>query len=250
MPDRARTALITGAAGGIGTALVAAFRDAGYRVIATDLLEAVDLPPSVSYLPIDLERYASDTVYADAAVASITAELGDGLLDVLVNNAAIQLLGGVEQVTRESWRRSLDVNLTAPFLLIQSLLGPLERTSGCAINVSSIHARLTKKNFVAYATTKAALSGMTRAMAVDLGPRIRINAIEPAAIETPMLRAGFAGQPDQYRQLEACHPQQRIGKPDEVARLAVLIAENRLGFLHGACIGLDGGISHRLFDPS
>jgi len=86
-------------------------------------------------------------------------------------------------------------------------------------------------------------------MAVDLGPRVRVNAIEPAAIETDMLKVSFAGKPELYRQLEACHPQQRIGQPEEVARLALAIAAYGMNFLHGACIGLDGGISSKLYDP-
>lgn len=137
----------------------------------------------------------------------------------------------------------------APFLLTQALLRPLEQAFGCVVHISSIHARLTKKNFVAYATTKAALSGLTRAMAVDLGDRVRINAIEPAAIQTPMLMAGFSERADAYRELELCHPQMRIGTPQEVADAALVIADSRARFLHGTCVSLDGGISARLHDP-
>jgi NAD(P)-dependent dehydrogenase (short-subunit alcohol dehydrogenase family) len=108
---------------------------------------------------------------------------------------------------------------------------------------------LTKKNFVAYATSKAALSGMTKAMAVDLGGRVRVNAIEPAAIETDMLKAGFEGKSELYRQLEAYHPLGRIGRPEEVARLALAMIEGGIDFLDGACVGLDGGISGCLIDP-
>jgi NAD(P)-dependent dehydrogenase (short-subunit alcohol dehydrogenase family) len=90
---------------------------------------------------------------------------------------------------------------------------------------------------------------MTRAMAVDLGSRIRVNAIEPAAIETDMLKAGFTEQPEKFAELQACHPQGRIGKPEEVAALALSVASGELRFLHGACIGMDGGISGRLHDP-
>jgi NAD(P)-dependent dehydrogenase (short-subunit alcohol dehydrogenase family) len=170
-------------------------------------------------------------------------------LGVLVNNAAVQVLGGVDTLSLADWQRTLHVNLLAPFLLIQGLLSELEAAQGCVINISSIHARLTKTNFVSYATSKAALSGMTRALAVDLGGRIRINAIEPAAIATEMLRAGFNDKPERLVQLENCHPQGRIGTPHEVAALAFSMASGDLRFLHGACVGLDGGISGRLFDP-
>lgn len=243
------TAIITGAAGGIGQALVRTFGDAGYQVIGTDLTDKPDGLTCAVYQQIDLGRLVADAAYALAVTADMREALTGQGLDVLINNAAIQILGGVDKLSRDDWRRSLDVNLSAPFLLTQALLYDLELVNGSVINISSIHARQTKKGFVAYATTKAALSGMTRAMAVDLGSRVRVNAIEPAAINTPMLRAGFAEIPDGCSDLEACHPQARIGTPEELAHTALAIASSHMRFLHGACVELDGGISARLFDP-
>lgn len=247
-PHTIKSALITGATGGIGRALVKIFNQAGYRTIATDLCEKPRDLDCVAYIPANLARYAQDETYAADINTSLHAAL-NGRLDVLIHNAAIQILGGADSLTRQDWRSTLDVNLLAPFLLSQALLPELEAAKGNVIHIGSIHARLTKQNFVAYATSKAALSGMTRALAVDLGTRVRVNCIEPAAIETPMLKAGFAGKPDLYAQLEACHPQQRIGTPEEVARMALVIADGGMCFLHGACIGMDGGISGKLHDP-
>lgn len=225
------------------------FHTAGYHVIATDITSRPADLPCAHYIEADLSRTVEDEAYAQGCFGQIRNILNGAGLKALINNAAVQILGGTENLTRQDWRRTLDVNLLAPFLFTQALLPELEAAKGCVINISSIHARLTKKNFVAYATSKAALSGMTRALAIDLGPRVRVNAIEPAAIETEMLKAGFAGKPELYRQLESCHPQQRIGQPEEVARLALAIVEGGMTFLHGACIGLDGGIAARLFDP-
>ena len=129
------------------------------------------------------------------------------------------------------------------------LLPELEATKGSIINISSIHATLTKSNFVAYATSKAALSGLTRSMAVDLGSRVRVNAIEPAAIETQMLIAGFNDNPAQLEKLKHCHPAGKIGQVDELAKLAIAIASDGMSFLHGTCVPFDGGIRSRLFDP-
>src|SRR3546814_11034334 len=92
-------------------------------------------------------------------------------------------------------------------------------SSDLVLNISSIHARLTKPNFIAYATSKAALSGMTRAMAVELGARVRVNAIEPVAIDTPMLRAGFEGNDAGYEQLRIFHPVKAIGSRSEERRV-------------------------------
>lgn len=249
--EASKTALITGALGGIGRALVQVFTQAGYRVLATDCAAtaSADLP-CTAYLPMDLARFAADEAYADNCTAALRAAMPGPVLDVLINNAAVQILGGVDSLKRQDWQQTLNVNLLAPFLLTQALLPELERGQGGVVNIGSIHAHLTKKNFVAYATSKAALAGMTRAMAVDLGPRVRVNCIEPAAIATDMLKAGFEGKPELYAQLEACHPQQRIGQPEEVARLALAMADGGMAFLHGACVGMDGGIASMLNEPS
>jgi NAD(P)-dependent dehydrogenase (short-subunit alcohol dehydrogenase family) len=240
---------VTGAAGGIGQALVHAFADAGYKVIGTDRTPAPTSSPCSLWIEADLEQTTVDAAHAADVMAGIRAHVGTGVLRGLVNNAALQLLGGIDALTRDDWLRTLNVNLLAPFLWTQSLLPELEAARGCVVNVSSVHARLTKKNFVAYATSKAALSGMTRALAVDVGDRIRVNAIEPAAIKTPMLVAGFDGKPDLFAQVGAAHPAGRIGSADEVANLAVALCDGKLGFVNGACIPIDGGIGARLHDP-
>lgn len=247
--NTSKACLITGAAGGIGRELVREFHDAGYYIIATDQVEQPAGQACDRYLRIDLEKFVEEETYAHLSITSLREALGGRELHALINNAAVQILGGVDEIDRQTWRLTMDVNLTAPFLLIKALLPSLETSHGAVVNIGSIHARLTKKNFVAYATSKAALAGMTRAMAVDLSGRVRVNAIEPAAIETEMLKAGFAEKPELYHELEMCHPLQRIGRPEEVSRLALAIVAGGANFLNGACIGLDGGIGARLHDP-
>lgn len=248
---RPRRILITGAAGAIGGALVAKFRSHGDMVFGIDNLPR---PPALdidAYLQVDLEVFGRET--ADnrhsliAAARDWSEEAG---LDVLVNNAAVQILGSLETLEYPEWQTTMDVNLLAPFFLTKDLLAPLERAHGCVINISSIHARLTKAGFVAYATSKAALSGLTRAMAVDVGPRVRVNAVEPASIQTAMLDASFAASPEAFSALASRHPQGRIGTPDEVAALTYAIALGGMTFLHGACIDISGGIGAALNDPA
>jgi NAD(P)-dependent dehydrogenase (short-subunit alcohol dehydrogenase family) len=244
-----KTCLVTGATGGIGRAIVAAFYKANYRVIATDIgLQPTDLICS-HYVDADLVRVAGDEAYADVHFNRIRQCLGGAGLNALINNAAVQVIGGIKNLTRQDWVKTLNVNLIAPFLFSQTFLPELESAKGCIVNISSIHSRLTKPNFVAYATSKAALSGMTRALAIDLGNRVRVNAIEPAAIETEMLRAGFNDYPDRYGELGRCHPIGRVGYASEVANMAVNIVGGGADFMHGACIPLDGGIGIKLVDP-
>lgn len=249
MSESACYALITGAAGGIGTALVRAFSEAGYAVIATDRAPRPSELECACFLQVDVERTVTDPAFADAVFAEVRGIVGSSGLRALINNAAIQVLGGIDSLSRADWHTTLDTNLIAPFIWTQALLPELEAAQGCVVNISSIHARLTKRNFVAYATSKAALSGMTRALAIDVGNRIRVNAIEPAAIETDMLRAGFSAHPERFPLLEQCHPRERIGLPAEVAAVALALVRHDLPFWSGACVPLDGGIGNRLHDP-
>lgn len=243
-------AVITGCLGGIGRALVQAFSDAGYRVIGIDQQATPDDHAAGlhSYVPMDLHQLCIDATYRVNMIQRLVQTAG-GALHVLINNAAWQVVKPTSALTLDDWSRTQNVNVTAPFVLTQALLGPLEAAHGSVINIASIHGQLTKPEFVAYATSKTALVGMTRALAVDLGGRIRVNAVCPAAIATPMLVAGFEGRPDAYQQLAEMHPAGRIGQPDEVARTCLMLADPQLGFLTGSCIALDGGIGARLHDP-
>ena len=241
--------VITGAAGGIGRALVTVFCDAGYRVVALDCApQPADLG-GASYVRADLGRFARDEAYAQAALADIRASLGGQTLDALINNAAVQILGSAERLNRDDWHETLDVNVLAPFLLTQSLLPELEAARGCVLNIGSIHARLTKPGFSAYAASKAALAGLTRSLAVELGSRIRVNAIEPAAVDTPMLRAGFARDAAGLKALSALHPSGTIGTAEELGRLVRLLVEQKTMFANGTVVNFDGGIGARLHDP-
>ena len=244
--QKRRFALITGAAGGIGTALVRGFADAGYSVIATDIKPVKD---ARHFIKQDLEALSDDRV-ARAFQQQVAEIVDDGHLAALVNNAALQIVKPVKEVTTAEFARSLAINTTAPFALVRMLLPELERAGGSVVNISSIHGALTKPHFVAYATTKAALTGLTRALAVELGARVRINAIAPAAIATPMLEAGFVGRGAARRSLADMHPVGRVGDPAEVASLAVFLASDQARFINGAIVELDGGISSRLHDPS
>ena len=241
-----RAAVITGSAGVIGRALCRAFEAAGYAVVGLDRCESGDRCDGIR---ADLESFVTDDAYRHDLVGRIR-EAANGEIAVLCNNAAVQRLAATEDVSREDWQESLNVNLAAPLFLAQALLPDLEARNGSVVNIASIHARLTKPRFVTYATTKAALVGLTRAMAVDLGGRVRVNAICPAAIDTPMLRSGFSDAADgDLERLEAHHPVGRIGTAKDVAELAVWLASSRATFISGASYSVTGAIDARLHDP-
>lgn len=242
---RRPVALITGAAGGIGSAMVAVFEAAGWQVVGTDVV--ADERPG--HLCLDL-GFCTDPDQAahQQVVATLQAATG-GRLKALIANAAHQVVKPSDELTAADWQQSFAVNLLSPFWLAMAFKDELAANHGSFLAISSIHERLTKPGFVAYATSKAALSGMVRAMAVELGAQVRCNAICPAAIATPMLLAGFDGQPSALANLQAYHPVGRLGRPEEVAHAALYACSDSAGFLNGTCLDLGGGISARLHDP-
>lgn len=243
-----RTILITGVSGGIGAALGTAFRKAAWRVIGTGR-KAPGPDICDVFVEADLNRLAvDDDLLADFA-ATVRKACADTPLTALVNNAAVQILAPVDKLTARDWQTTLNVNLTAPFRLSQIFLPELEAAGGVILNIGSVHAQATKPEFVAYATSKAALHGLTRAMAVDMGRRVRVLCLAPAAISTPMLMAGFEGREAAFNELEACHPAGRIGLPQEVADAALFLTSTGAGFATGSTFWLDGGVLARLHDP-
>jgi NAD(P)-dependent dehydrogenase (short-subunit alcohol dehydrogenase family) len=246
MSGRAMTALITGAAGGIGRVLCAEFRGAGYRVIATDVAGASGVARD-HFVEADLKAVCRDEACLKRFVQELNLPASG--LTVLVNNAAVQILNRTETVLVQDWRDTLDVNVLAPFLLTQALLPYLEKAGGSVVNVGSVHATATKPGFVCYATSKAALVGLTRALAVDLGGRVRVNAINPAAVATPMLLHGFKGKDAQFAALGGMHPLGRIAEPVEIAQAVLFLASRNASFITGAAFDVDGGILSRLHDP-
>ena len=241
-----KNVFITGANGGIGKALCKTFVEAGYFVIASDKV-AGDCVCDV-FIQADIE-VLSNSEYRNAIFAKVHDHLNDQGLFGLINNAAIQILGKTEEVQVEHWQQTLDINLIAPFLLIQGLLPELKKAKGSVVNIASVHSISTKPGFVCYATSKTALVGLTKAMAVDLGPDVRINAICPGATATAMLLSGFEGKGQEFKQLSKMHPLERIAQPTEIADVALFLLSQQASFITGASLSVDGGIGVRLHDP-
>lgn len=246
--------LVTGAAGGIGASLVQALSAAGWSVLGSD--KTVSSPASYianfcqAWIPADLAVFGHDSRQLENfknSVLSHTQGLGPA---AIVHNAALQRLGSFSQLSAVDWHETMDVNLIAPVLISRALLPQLIHQRGSIVHIGSIHSQLTKPGFTAYATSKAALAGLTRAMAVELGGAVRVNAIEPAAIATPLLEAGFADSPDLRSQLDKFHPTRSIGSPDDVARAVLFLLDPVNTFINGCVMALGGGIHSRLHDPA
>lgn len=246
-----RAAFITGCSGGVGEALCAVFQGAGYSVIGTDRPGAEPTAYCDLFVPVDLEALVTDPSGQDELQRRVEAHLSaTGVpLGCLINNAALQITGDLDSLSIESFERSHRINVAAPFLLAKLFDRLLRACRGSIVNVGSIHTRLTKRGFLAYSVSKAGLAGLTRALAMEFGAEVTVNTITPGALDTPMLRAGFAEDPHKLDLLGAHHPMGRIGQPDEIARAALFLASDAARFVTGAEIPVDGGIGARLHDP-
>ncbi|UCD36418.1 MAG: SDR family oxidoreductase [Nitrospiraceae bacterium] len=241
-----RTALITGAGGGIGRGLCELFLKEGYTVIGVDCQKTSGL--SCEVLHFDITELRNSNPRTDHFFQQIK-NLSGGRLDALVNNAAVQIVKPATEITAEDWDITLNTNLLAPFWLVRMFLPLLRAAGGSVVNVSSIHASLSKKEFTAYATSKGALVSLTRSLALELAPEVRVNAVLPAATDTPMLRDGFRSNPGGLEELGGYHPAGRIARSDEVAQAVLFLAGSGASFITGAALHVDGGISSCLHDP-
>ncbi|MBV8219738.1 MAG: SDR family oxidoreductase [Solirubrobacterales bacterium] len=229
-----RVIVVTGAAGGQGAAEVAALRDEGAIVVATDVQ---------SFAGEELERVhrcrLDVTSREDWAALAAPARDQFGRVDGLINNAGIASRARLGEVVLEEWNRALAINLTGPMLGIQAL-SPLMGAGASIVNVGSV-AGLTAHYTAAYTASKWGLRGLTRLAAMELGPRgIRVNAVHPGYIETPMT----ATAPPAFKGAnEALTPLGRVGSADEVAALMVFLMSDECAFLTGADIPVDGGLS-------
>lgn len=251
-----KIAIITGSSGGIGKALVNTYLEDNYTVIGLDRASFINdaaLPAAKNFIMLDADLllFSKNLSYREGLLNKVKGclpEKYDAL--VIINNAAEQILKPIADINWMDWEISLAVNSAAPFFLTQGLVKELSASRGHVVNISSIHAKLTKPNFTCYAVSKAAVEGVTRSLAIELSPLgISVNALAPAAIATEMLRAGFVNNPEKLQELEAYHPSQSIGKPSDVAHFIKSITDHRSGFLSGSVLKFDGGISNRLHDP-
>jgi NAD(P)-dependent dehydrogenase (short-subunit alcohol dehydrogenase family) len=193
----------------------------------------------------------SDAAAADAA-STLRRLVDRRPVHGLVHSAALQLTGTVEQLSVSDFNRTLAVNVVAPYALTRELATDLRESCGSVVLVTSIHSRLTKSGFALYATSKAALSGLMRSLALELAPVVRVNAVSPAATDTAMLRAGFGtswGETARQK-LDAVHPLMRIARPEEVADAIAYLLSSRASFITATELEVGGGIHACLHDPA
>ena len=246
-----RVVLITGIAGGIGSATGQVFANEGWRVIGVDRREN---DGSLSFVDHYIQADIADPNAPTKIFDEVTSDVGK--LDAIVNNAAVQITKPLVETTPEEWDLTMASNIRSVYLSIRQAYPLLKKDGGGAIvNVSSVHAVATSAGIAAYAASKGALLALTRAVALELGPdNIRVNAVLPGAVDTPMLHAGLsrghvAGDSveELVRGLGKKHVMDRVGSPEEIGRAIYFLADStQSSFMTGQAMIVDGGATARL----
>jgi len=236
-----KVALVTGGASGIGEATVRTFAEAGAKVLIVDIdkqraesLQA-DLPGSSSY-QCDITN--------EAQVAKLFDQIEK--LDILVNNAGIGLVGSVEETALPDFQRLFRVNVEGTFLVTRTAIPLLVSSHGSIVNIGSVAGVVGVKRRFAYCATKGAVVAMTRQLAVDYPTQFRVNCIAPGTVDTPFvegyLEKYHKNEKEKVRsELNMRQPIGRLGRPEEIARLALYLCSPAAEFMNGAVIPIDGG---------
>jgi NAD(P)-dependent dehydrogenase (short-subunit alcohol dehydrogenase family) len=228
-------ALITGGARGIGAGIAARLSRDGWQVIVADRDPAGVAPPGGRYVACD--------VGDEAAVTTLLRSVSDteGRLDALICNAGFMIRKPIAQLSLSEWSSVLTTNLTSTFLLVRAAEGLLRAAKGAVVTVASTRARMSEPNTECYAASKGGLVALTHALAVSLGPDIRVNCISPGWI--------FTKGPQPNAAEHGFHPAGRVGRAEDIAGLAAFLVGPESGFMTGAEFVVDGGVTRKMIYP-
>jgi len=237
---KGKHALVTGAAGGIGTSIVEKLRAQGAKVVVADrVTEGI---AAEAHLPGDL----LDGLYCDGLAAAASVALGG--LDIVINNAGVITRGPVTETSDADWELSMGVNVEAPFRICRAAIPLMAETGGGTIvnTASCWGGKSPGPNHAIYCMTKAAIASLTQCMGMDHAHQgIRINAVCPNEVNTPMLRSGFAKRgfdPDKaVEELGRSVPLGRIAEPEDIADVVLFLASDAARYMCGALVEVNGG---------
>lgn len=230
--------LVTGGASGIGLATARLARAEGARVVVADLARPAadaDDVEGIDFVRCDLREEAALAQLIDHVDATC------GGLHVVVNNAGVLGIGRVDELTREAWSQVMSVNVAAPFFLTQMAVARFPTTMQAVVNVASTSAFVAGRDQVAYETSKAAIAMMTRSLAVALAPAVRVNAVAPGLVDTPMTRGLFGSTERFDARVREKIPLGRAARPSDIADAIIFLASEDAAYMTGETLVVDGG---------
>jgi len=240
-----KVVIVTGGAKGIGAGCVAKFVESKATVVVFDLDDKFENPNGLEIHKVDVSKETEVKVAVEKVVAKY------GRIDGLVNCAGIQTYGSIVDTTEEVWDKTFNVNVKSLFLTSKHVAPTMiKQKSGSIVNISSVQAIVSQKTVVAYSASKGAINSLTRASAIDLAEsNVRVNAIMPGSVDTPMLRAsaemhrGEQSVEEVLKDWGRGHPLGRIAKNTEIGDLAVFLVSDHSTFITGSTITIDGGLT-------
>lgn len=247
--NKNKIVIITGVGGGIGGATAKLFKEENWYVIGTDIKKKVNFSFVDEFYSIDISKYEELKKFC----ALISKK--HNTLNAVINNAAMQISKNITDLDIKDWDKTFATNVRPIFLLAKFLYPLLKRNKASIVNISSVHAIATSKNISAYAASKGALLALTRAMALEFAKDgIRVNAVLPGAVDTPMLRSGLnrghlkeGKTKEKLNILSKRHPIGRIGTPGEIGQTIYFLADNsQSSFITGQGFIVDGGATAKL----
>jgi len=248
-----KVTIVTGAGKGIGWGIATVFSKEGAKVVVVDWDEEAGKKTAE-----EIRQAGGDALFVNCDVsneeqvkAMVQATLDKyGRIDVLVNNAGIGVYKPLLEATSEDWDRCLAVNLKGVFLCSKYTIPHMQAVGkGAIVNISSVHAHATVNGVAPYAASKGGITALTRNMAIDYGPAIRVNAIAPGWVLTPLIQSIFDSYDDpaeQQRLVEQRQVMKRIGRPEDIGYAAAFLASDEASFITGTQLFVDGGLTAQL----
>lgn len=229
-----KAALVTGGARGIGKATAEFLAEHGYQVAVCDVKPSGDLASGIFFIRCDVSREAA----VRACIRRVLQRFGR--LDALINNAGIASPGNgpVDKLSIAEWNRRIGTNLTSVFLMTKHAAPHLRRTRGAIVHIASTRAVQSEPDTEAYAAAKGGMVALTHALAISLGPQIRVNCVSPGWIDT--------GKSKLRRIDHEQHPVGRVGRPEDIAALVAFLLSDKSGFITGANYIADGGMTRKM----
>ncbi len=248
--------LVTGSSRGIGRATAAAFLERGARVAINGrtgesvaaAISHIGANDQVTSAPGDVSTAAGCEAVVNAAISGL------GGIDVLVNGAGVAYHATIEDSVEEIWDRTLDVNLKGTFFCSRAALSVLRAREGNIVNLASDAGLVGERGLAVYCASKGGVVNLTRAMALDLAPRVRVNCVCPGYVDTDMVRRDYIDRADDpesaERRVNQAAPMKRMARPEEIAKAILYLASSDAGFITGAALQIDGGSTAGYGNPN